>query len=291
MAKINANGITTDARRATAYGRTYVIPGTDYEYPSVTNVDGIINKPALVPWSAKVEREACIKAATLLNESTDRPVFPIEFETTKKEQETARMAYSSVLSATIGKVKAGQKLMTAAGEIGTHIHAKCEWHIRNMLGDVYPAPTIPDAAEWGFMAFEDWAKKRELKPIHSELVVYSHVARTAGTLDLHAWITLDDGTRAEAIVDFKTGKAVYSEAYLQTSFYAMAMREMNIGHPSICVVLRLPKNIEDPEFEEVVIVDLEYHWRAFLAARELWQWNNEQERLYKDRINSQKQSN
>jgi len=59
------------------------------------------------------------------------------------------------------------------------------------------------------------------------------------------------------------------------------MIEMGLETADRCMVLRLPKIVTDPEFEVVEVTDIDWHFKAFLAARELWQWQfdtNQKER-------------
>ena len=60
------NGTSTRASRDDGYGRStrfYTLPDGETSYPSVTSILSAVNKPALVPWAAKVEREAVMGAA------------------------------------------------------------------------------------------------------------------------------------------------------------------------------------------------------------------------------------
>ena len=55
--------IGIESRRQTKSGRFYeIIPGKPFV--SVTTVLQVINKPALVPWAAKMERELCLNVAS-----------------------------------------------------------------------------------------------------------------------------------------------------------------------------------------------------------------------------------
>src|SRR5512135_1494532 len=147
-----------------------------------------------------------------------------------------------------------------------------DWHLRQTMGlKDGPAPKISDKALWEYMSFEDWAQKMQLLPLRTEQVVYSKKYKYAGTLDLLAWI-VKDGQRRLLLGDFKTGKAIYAEAKLQLSAYAKALAEMGLETPDVCMVIRLPKNENDPEFETLEVTDLDVHFNAFLSAYEVWKW-------------------
>jgi hypothetical protein len=46
----------------------------------------------------------------------------------------------------------------------------------------------------------------------------------------------------------------------------------------------------DPAFEVVEIQDIETHFKAFLAAKDLWEWQQEREKEYRARMESLKES-
>lgn len=249
--------------------RTYQTPEGDV-YPSVTSILSVVGKPALVPWAAKTEREMVIEAAANLWE--DAPL------TTKK---MSRAAYVATLQDRIGKTKAHQKELAKAAEIGTQAHALIEWNLQRELGQtVGPEPRVKDAALWAFMAYEDWRKNAGLVPIAIEQVVWSKTHRYAGTMDVFGKIMTSVHGPCAAVLDWKSGKAVYSEALLQNAAYVQAMIEMgHVAHPCYGAIVRLPKVETDPEFEVRLITPDEHAelFRAFVATRALWEWVQEQD--------------
>ena len=262
---------TISARRKTTSGRFYeIIP--EESYISITNAEESINKPALIGWAAKVEREACIEAAVALHSDWENLSV------------SGADAYRQILIERIGKQKASQRELEAAAEIGTATHNLIEWWARGQIGlTVGKRPEVSDQSEWGFMAFEDWAKQHEFKPIRSEMVVYSHVHKIAGTLDLLGYV---DGKLK--LVDIKTGKAIYAEARLQCAAYYTCLREMGEECWNSAIVLRLPKIVSDPEFEPVDVDNLDYHFQAFLHAKELRLWQIAMDQEYRDKIKGEK---
>ena len=266
-----------ESRRHTKAGRFYqILQPPKPPYPSVTTVENVIAKQALYHWYAKMERQAVMAVAADMFEELSKPLVISTGIT--------RETYLSLLESRIGKAKAATKAVEAAGEIGSQAHAMIEWHIRGLLGlSVGPPPKICTAASWAFMAFQDWARSIELLPLRSEQVVFSHVHRYAGTLDLLAYI-MRDGQRRLGLVDFKTGKAVYAEAYLQLAAYRQALIEMGLETADACFVVRLPKIETDPEFEVVEVENVEEHFAAFLAARQLWEWQQVQEAAYREKV-------
>jgi hypothetical protein len=76
-----------------------------------------------------------------------------------------------------------------------------------------------------------------------------------------------------AVLDWKTGKAVYCEALLQNAAYAHAYVEM--GHAKempVGLIVRLPKTETDPQFEARVIhpKDQARLFDAFLSVKNVW---------------------
>lgn len=257
-------------RKQTTHGRFYQINGDDYA--SVTTILGAINKPALVQWAAKEERTMTIQSAADL------------YEDIHGTPKMSRATYVTTLDARLGKVKAHQKLLSKAAEIGTQVHALIEWNIRRSLQQkVGPEPKIEDKASWAFMAYQDWAKAVDMKPLLIEQTVYSHAHKYAGTMDLLAEV---EGQ--VTLVDFKTGKAVYGEAHLQNVAYQMALKEMGHLAAERGMILRLPKVETDPNFEAVTIPPAEELFPTFLAVQQVWQWWYAEEKASRARWEAQR---
>lgn len=240
-------------RNDTSRGRFYEIDGM--QYPSVTTILQIIGKPALVPWAAKVEREMVMEvSASLYLDCAQTPVMN-------------RAAWMTTLQARLGKEKAHKKEMEKAAEIGSQVHALVEWTLKGELcHKVGPSPIISDKAQWAFMAWEDWRRAVNLKPLMVEQAVWSDEHRYAGTMDLLAEV---DGQLT--VLDWKTGKKIYPEAYIQNAAYRHAVREMGHGDPIRGMVVRLPKLETDPEFEAKNVPFHEaYLFQRFLRAKDLW---------------------
>lgn len=254
---------TTKNRKQTRYGRFYDIEdcGT---LPSVTTVLSVIGKPALMAWAAKVEREMVTKVSADL------------YEDVARTPQMTRVAWLMTLESRLGKERAHSKELAKAGEIGTQVHELIEWTMKGELCyEVGPSPRISDAAQWAFMAWEDWRKAVKLKPVMVEQVVYSKKHGYAGTLDLLAEV---DGVLT--VIDWKTGKAVYAEAHLQNSAYRQALREMGHGDPKQGLIVRLPKVESDPDFEVVAARPENLMFPKFLDTMSVWTWAQEMEAEY-----------
>jgi hypothetical protein len=144
--------VTTKDRVQKRAGRFYEIPGMG-QVPSVTTVLSAIAKPALIGWAAKVEREMVIEVSSRLHR-----------DNLGKEMNPAD--WTLAMNGLLGQTKASQKLMTKAGDIGSQAHSLIEWEINQRMGlTVGPKPEVVEAAQWAFMAWEDWAKSVHLKPL------------------------------------------------------------------------------------------------------------------------------
>jgi hypothetical protein len=241
-------------------GRYYVGP-EGQRLDSVTNLLSVINKPALIPWAAKVERELVIEAAA--NLYLDAPT------TTKM----TRDAFVRTLGQRIGAEKAHQRIAKKATDIGGQAHALIEWNIRKELGQKPGAePKVDRNAGTAFAAFASWWKGAGYKPVRVEQMIFHPGKLYAGTLDLLA----TDAKDRLGIVDFKTSKAIYPEYLLQVSAYAEAVNAMGHGPVEWAVIARFPKGELEPPFNperdihEVTLTPELFE--TFCNAQVLHQW-------------------
>jgi len=240
---------TIDAPRRFDRARFYTIGGK--QWPSVTTVLDIIAKPALGPWYAREERRF-FEAAML--EVLSQP-----------GARDPDYVLTAVAEAVTG-VKAADRAKQHAATIGTAVHAGIEWELRRRLGeDAGPAPQLPDPAVWALESWKDWAKSVALEPLAIERTVYCDVCGYAGTLDLYARVS-----GILTVLDWKSGKAIYPEAFLQNVAYRHAAARQAIPSAQGLIV-RLPKLLDDPAWE-VVTVPAALTLADFLAALRLWRW-------------------
>jgi hypothetical protein len=266
---IRGMNMSPSKRENRSGARWYNVGGL--EYPSVTTILQVIGKPALIAWSAKVEREMVTNASVSL------------YEDLAGTPKMSSAAYLMSLSTRIGSTKAHQKELQKAAEIGSQAHKLIEWNLRaSLMQEAGPSPHITDKAMWAFMAWEDWKKSVNLKPIWIEQTVWSDKYGYAGTMDLLAEVN-----GVLTVVDWKTGKAIYPEAKLQNAAYRHALREMGHGDAKQGMIVRLPKNTDDPEFEVKLIEETEEQlMETFLHAFELWKWQQIGEEAYQAKVAS-----
>jgi hypothetical protein len=228
--------------------RFYSIEGR--ELPSVTSALQIIDKPALVYWSANLERTAMesVLLDVLVLPGATNPEYVL-----------------SEVSKRLGGKKAFLKEQDKAQTIGLAAHAWIEWKTKQMLGErVGEEPVIPDGAMVAVEAWKEWAKKVNFTPVCAERVVYDLELGYAGTLD---WIGLVNGVMT--LGDYKTGKSIYPEAFLQNTAYRHAAGRQGLVTEQ-GLILRLPKTLKDPTFEAMIVPETDIS--DFLAALRLWTW-------------------
>jgi hypothetical protein len=219
--------------------------------PSVTTVLEIVAKPALGPWYAKEERRY-FEAAML--EVLSRP-----------GARDPEFVLTAVAEAVTG-VKAAERARQQASTIGTAVHAGIEWELRRHLGeDPGPEPDLPDPALWAVESWKDWAQGVDLEPLAVERVVHCEDCGYAGTVDLYARVG-----GVATILDWKSGKAIYPEAFLQNVAYRHAAARRGLPTDQGLIV-RVPKLVDDPAWE-VMTVPESLAIPDFLSALRLWRW-------------------
>jgi hypothetical protein len=234
--------------------RFYRIEG--HTLPSVTTVLDVIAKPALGPWYAKQERRH-FEAAML--EVLSKPGA--------RDPDFVLAAVAEAVSG----VKAADREKQQAATIGTAVHAGIEWHLRRMLGeDPGSEPRLPDVATWAVESWRDWAISVELEPLAIERTVYCVECGYAGTLDLYARVK-----GVLTVLDWKTGRAIYPESFLQNVAYRHAAQRLAMPAAQGLIV-RLPKLLDDPAWEVMSVPDT-LGLPDFLAALRLWRWQRHME--------------
>lgn len=208
----------------------------------VTSVLGVIAKPALVPWAAKMVVEY-IKDNGLFNDTEET------YEITIKQLEEAENAH--------------RKKKEDAGEKGTDLHALAEGYVRLCIQENDGKPM--DVCPAGLELFRDWAKGENITFLETEKRMYSKNWWVAGTCDL---VFEKEGKKY--IGDIKTYAKIWDRVpFFQCSGYAAMYEEMNDGKEIIAgyCVLRVSK---DGSFEAKWSFDTIGDTKAFFAAVELY---------------------
>jgi hypothetical protein len=230
--------------------------------PSVTTILGMLAKPALISWAAREERKMVSNhAARLYNKLYDTIEGRVEPAT-----------FISILNEELGK-GAHLQLLAKAANVGTEVQARVEWEFKGELGldrPIEPPLLTTEQAHNSYKRWTEWRASVQLKVVAIEKRVHSSLFGFGGTLDLLAWITIDNVTML-VVIDWKTGKRVYAEAFLQNMAYRMALMEEGIM-PKGGWIIRLPKSEEDPEFDAVSVPDDPTLASTFLALRAAYGW-------------------
>ncbi len=227
--------------------------GVRLELPRVTSVLRIIDKSGpLMGWAVNCERRAFLAA--------------LEDVLTEPGVSGFQTIYERMMTAITAK-RAWVREMDKARDIGAEAHALIEWYIRKLLGVESEEPHVSDPALRAYLAFLDWAKEVEFEPLSTERVVYCPCCMYAGTYDCVAKVK-----GVVTLVDWKTGKAVYPEAFLQNVAYRHAALRDGIKTEAGLIV-RLPKVAEDPAPEAVQVPEIPFTY--FLSAKLLWMWQRQ----------------
>lgn len=242
-------------------------PGGDD--PSVTTILQALAKPALVGWAAKEERKMVAAMAARLYERlpliSDEPVPPAKFYDLLMEE--------------AGK-PANRRLVERAASVGTEVHNRIEWEFKGELElerSATPPPLSTPAAERAFTRWTEWRAQVQLKVLKTEYRLHSGMFGYGGTLDLLAQMTIPDPLDPAktitviVVLDFKTGKHIYSEAFLQNIAYRMALAEEGV-HTDGGWIVRLPKYEDDPEFDAQPVPDDPLLAPVFLALGLVYRW-------------------
>lgn len=137
----------------------------------------------------------------------------------------------------------------------------------------YSAETV-DLAENCFVSYLNWKGRHMIEPVALELPLVSETFRYGGRADFLGRI---DGKLS--LVDFKTGKAIYPEHFIQLAGYAPLLVENNVAPGPIedFRVLNIPR-AESEAFDEKSRTSLNVEWKIFLAALTIYNAKKEMEK-------------
>ena len=214
----------------------------------VTTILGVISKPALIGWAARMAVEY-IEEAPMWAEGCKYKVDGKVYTITQEVLDDARKAHA-------------QKRDKAA-EAGISIHEWIESFIEDPSVEL-PEDKIANAQAKQFLA---WQFKNKVKFLESEKRIYSEKLWFAGTVDAVAEI---DGKKY--VVDFKTMAKMWDKTpFFQTAGYQICLEEMGEKDFHGSLILLLPK---DGKLEEHYDYDLATNKKGFLAALELYRTLN-----------------
>ncbi len=218
------------------FGVTFTPGNHQYRYekksvPSVTKIIGLLDKPALIPWAAKLTANFIINKIPNIMKGK-----------VKLTADDASHMYQDA-------VKQNRIESKKATDIGTEVHEAAEANLAKRKLTKLSTPQ----AKAAFAAFKRWKKDVGLGEVwFLEQRVFHPILRYAGCVDL---VGLLGGI--PYVIDFKTSKGFYEpDMPMQVAAYAQALEQMcgckfsNIG------ILRLDKETGEP------------HWRDYSPVRE-----------------------
>lgn len=160
----------------------------------VTTCLGIIAKPALIAWSAKMAAEH-FKDNVKPGEALDELRIASLFDEMKA---------------------AHRKKKEKAGDVGHLVHEWCEKFSRGE----HPELPVNEEVKGGVNAFLKWVTDHHVEFLSVEKKVYSRKHNVAGTFDALARV---DGKKV--LLDYKTGSGIYGEMGFQLAAYRLSLEE------------------------------------------------------------------
>lgn len=200
--------------------------------------------------------------------------------------------------ASMPSFRAGQAMTERAAQEGTLVHNTVESILKK------EAITIPSLIQPSVDALMEFLRNNDVNPLKIEERIVSTKHRYAGTIDVLAEVNGRVG-----VLDIKTSRSIYRDYGMQTAAYVEALSEDKNLPPLTSWILRLyqSKNcllcgatlhekggnhkIRDHytadrrncphqwsemqgEYEFIEIPDFDHNIKAFLAAKELWEWEH-----------------
>ena len=199
------------------------------EYPSVTTITSMLDKPALLGWAANCAVDHIAENLAKVRDPLSN-VHEVE-----EILEKARIAYA-------------QK-KTDAATAGTMVHDAIEAYIKDL--DYMPLlnnedPSIQEKAINGFQAFLSWESKNHVKWLESEVEIFCLSHGYAGRFDAIAFVN-----DHRYLIDFKTSKAIYPEMSVQLCAYRQGYNEERRDPVDNLAMLHVDKATAEPTFKPI----------------------------------------
>lgn len=144
-----------------------------------------------------------------------------------------------------------------AAKTGTLAHAMVQAHLQNEQLDMNQFSKVQiDLAENALISFFEWKSRHEIEPIKCEVPFVSETLKYGGTIDCYCLL---DGK--PTLLDFKTGKAIYEEYFVQLAAYRNLLEEQGLPVER-CQILRIGRD-ETEGFEERAVTDTRKYFEIF----------------------------
>jgi len=224
--------------------RYYLEGQKDKPFTGVTTVLGVIAKPALIAWSAKMATEYIRENVAYAIPGENGGFWAIK----PNIVEEAKNAHN--------------RKKDSAADIGTAVHEAVEMYIKGETPVV-----LDEQGQKMFDKFVKWATDNKVKFLASEKRLYSKKHWIAGTCDFICEI---DGKKY--LGDFKTSSGIYGREYFaQCSAYRMMEEENGATDFHGSIIVRCGK---DGSFETKESFDYETDLKMFLAALTIYRITN-----------------
>jgi hypothetical protein len=194
--------------------------------------------------------------------------------------------------------RAADEAKEASAREGTMVHEAVEAIARG------EHPHVDPLVQPSVDAFSEFLRNNDIEPLLIEKRIVSPHHRYAGTIDMLARVNGVVG-----VLDIKTGKRIYRDYGMQTAAYVQALREdTSLPPPETSWVLRLDQHQTcevcngtlrtkggnrrvngfgsrtcahrwspmQGQFEFQELPGYEHNIKAFLAAKQLWEWEHAQ---------------
>lgn len=149
------------------------------------------------------------------------------------------------------------KYRDEAADIGTLAHAMIQAHLQREEMDLaHYSPLQVDLASNAVLSYLEWEKQHSLELILCEVPLVSDKNLYGGTIDCYCKLNGE-----YTLLDFKTGKAIYDEFFVQLAAY----KELLVEHGyrvDKCRILRIGRD-ETEGFEERAISETDKYFGIF----------------------------
>lgn len=209
--------------------------------PGVTTALGVVNKPQLIRWAAKMEREGLMA-----------------FFRNKGENPFEEKYYYEI------------KRDTAA-DAGTVAHFIAECFINSKNPEFIDFEE--DVINKGFASFQKFKgfwESNGFRLVGSEVQLVSESHRYGGTIDQ----VIVDQSGSLVLIDLKTSNSIYTDHWSQVAAYRQLWNENKDSKINKCMIVRIGK--EDPddfEIQQLSDAKLDLHWARFSACLGLYKVN------------------
>lgn len=222
----------------------------------ITTILGVINKPALVQWSANMAVGAIEENLEILADTK------VLLKILMPQEQKLLVDEFYQLFITEAKT-AHRKKKEDAGTKGTDVHAEIEAIVNAAINNEGYILLDTTSETKQVQNFIDWAIANNVKFLASEKNVYSTELWCGGIADI---VCMIDGKLY--VGDVKTSSVIYPENYLQVSAYAYMLQEMGLYEKFDGVIILNCK--KDGKFEYKFNYDLEENFQAFLGFYKGW---------------------